>query len=208
MRRLTITVLLSLAATGITLGQSIVGTAHNVSAGSGTDEVCVFCHTPHAAAPAVPLWNHSLSSGVTYTVYSSATLNSTPTDFSGGTAVSNLCMSCHDGTVGLGSLVNNPSTGVPGNSGTTMPAVPANLGTDLSNDHPVNFVYDNALVTADAGTGPAKLADPAGIDLPLFGAGANEVQCASCHNPHNNNNAPFLVKSNAASALCRTCHLQ
>ena len=32
------------------------------------------------------------------------------------------------------------------------------------------------------------------------------VECASCHDPHDNSNAPFLVMANTASALCLTCH--
>ena len=40
-------------------------------------------------------------------------------------------------------------------------------------------------------------------EIPLFGG---TVQCASCHDPHDNTNAPFLRKTNTASALCSTCH--
>ncbi|MBN4058944.1 cytochrome c3 family protein [bacterium AH-315-J04] len=33
------------------------------------------------------------------------------------------------------------------------------------------------------------------------------VECTSCHDPHNQSGAPYmLVKSNARSALCLTCH--
>jgi len=36
---------------------------------------------------------------------------------------------------------------------------------------------------------------------------ANQVQCASCHDVHNAANLNFLlVKDNANSALCLTCH--
>jgi len=39
-------------------------------------EICVFCHTPHGASPAVPLWNHDLSA-LTYTAYDSPTMDAT-----------------------------------------------------------------------------------------------------------------------------------
>ena len=76
---------------------------------------------------------------------------------------------------------------------------PANLGTDLTNDHPVNFTFGAALIAADG-----ELQAP--TNAILFGVGADQVECASCHNVHDNTNSPFLVTSNAASALCLDCH--
>ncbi|MCF6192532.1 MAG: cytochrome c3 family protein [Candidatus Hydrothermae bacterium] len=35
-----------------------------------------------------------------------------------------------------------------------------------------------------------------------------KVQCGTCHNPHDNTNAPFLEASNTGSQLCLTCHLK
>jgi predicted CXXCH cytochrome family protein len=34
----------------------------------------------------------------------------------------------------------------------------------------------------------------------------NQMQCTSCHDPHNNEFGKFLVKANAQSALCIECH--
>ena len=75
---------------------------------------------------------------------------------------------CDDGTVGLGALYNDPNLPaggeeVPANAATLLTGN-ALVGTDMSNDHPVNFVYDAALVAADGG-----LKDPATIGVPLFG---------------------------------------
>ncbi len=83
----------------------------------------------------------------------------------------------------------------------------ANVGTDLSDDHPVSFLFDAALASADGGlfdptTQSSGLGGTIDDDM-LF---SNKVQCASCHDPHDDANWPFLVKSNAASALCQTCH--
>jgi hypothetical protein len=111
-----------------------------------------FCHTPHQTAAANgqdPLWNHTLSSAASYGVYASATLNATPTDLApavaGSASVSALCMSCHDGTIGVGSMYNDPNSlagADPENDPAGSPVLitgSANLGTDLTNDHPVNF---------------------------------------------------------------------
>ncbi|MFQ5717974.1 MAG: cytochrome c3 family protein [Acidobacteriota bacterium] len=211
----------------VAFGQAnIIDTKHNLSSTAGTDQItdistdedqiCVFCHTPHQAAPAAPLWNHTLSQQASYGVYTSATLDATDiSDIGGGTDISNLCMSCHDGTVGVNDLGNpsnalgvNPTMGS-GNeldiNGKIVGTRPTNLGSDLSNDHPVNFTYDTALATADGELAPpisASFVDAANL-IPLFGS---KVQCASCHDPHDNTNDPFLVRSNSGSGLCLSCH--
>lgn len=95
---------------------------------------------------------------------------------------------------------------------TTMGAVPANLGTDLRNDHPISFVYNSALATADGGLyNPATQTSGLGGTIEqdmLFGtAGSKTLECASCHDVHNTYGQPYmLLKSNNASALCLTCH--
>lgn len=192
---------------------TVVGSKHDLSANLPTSQrVCVFCHTPHQPnGPPIfdvdPLWNHTLSVVASYGVYDSVTFDgsATITDLGGGTAVSNLCLSCHDGTVGLGSILNEPNiaTGeeTPTNAATLISGS-ALIGTDLTNDHPVNFTYDAALVTADG-----ELNDPtvAPISDWLFGG---TLQCASCHDVHDPTNIPFLRTSNVNSALCTTCHVK
>jgi len=202
--------------------QTVVGTAHDLSAtgpGAKTNvqRVCVFCHTPHqatAAAGQYPLWNHTLSTTASYGVYSSPTLNASPTNIGGATAgsaaVSNLCMSCHDGTVSVASMYNPPNevasvtvtAGGNVSSAGLITGTP-DLGTDLSDDHPVNFTYDTALATADGG-----LNDPATTPAVAALLIGGEVQCSSCHDPHDDTNAPFLVMDNTHSALCTTCHIK
>jgi len=193
---------------GLAYGQTVVGTAHDLSGTGGTNEVCVFCHTPHQAAAANgqdPLWNHELSVVAAYGVYDSDTMDATPTDLggavAGSAAVSNLCLSCHDDTVSVGALWNEPVGYTDPSQVLSVfaPGSTAVLGNDLTNDHPVNFTYDGALSTADGGLNdPTTLASAV-----LFGG---TVQCASCHDPHDATNAPFLVVSNANSALCTDCH--
>ncbi len=181
------------------MGQGITSSAHDFSGDTwnATGEICVVCHTPHNAIDgASPLWNHELSTQ-TYTLYTSFTLDATMGQPDGN---SKLCLSCHDGTV----AVDNFGGTTDGNDYITGEA---NLGTDLSNDHPISFTYDATLASDDGG-----LFDPSTTDSGLGGSidadmlFDGKLQCASCHDPHNNANGNFLVMSNDASALCLTCH--
>jgi len=219
--RLGVVALAVMFAGGVVVYSDVTSSKHNLgSTGTMTDkstnedEVCVFCHTPHAANPSVPLWNHTQSAGG-WTPYSSSTLQSSPGTPSG---ISALCLSCHDGSVAVNSLVNppndlggaNPTMGS-GNelNGAFQIAAgrPTNFGSDLSNDHPVSFVYDATLASSDGSLNTPDSTSwvDAGQTVPLFGG---SVECASCHDPHDTTNTPFLVKSNAGSALCKTCHQQ
>lgn len=228
MRRIAILLVALLGVAGVAAAQTVVGSSHDLSsAGPGATtnvgRVCVFCHTPHqatAAAGQEPLWNHTLSATASYGVYASATLDATPTDIGGAVAgsasVSNLCMSCHDGTVSVAALYNAPNeapindnpaniTVTAGGNVTAAGLITGNpnLGIALSDDHPINFTYDTALATADG-----ELRDPAitpAVAALLF---ASTVQCASCHDPHDDTFEPFMRVDNTASALCTTCHVK
>ncbi|HDZ68940.1 MAG TPA: hypothetical protein ENH43_00770, partial [Phycisphaerales bacterium] len=120
-------------------GASVQGTPHDLSAVGGGN-TCSFCHTPHRALTGTPLWNHKLSTAV-YTIYQSSSLDADPGQ---PTGPSKLCLSCHDGTVALTETINGGSGG-----GAYMPPGAANLGTDLSDDHPISFVYSAALSAKD-----------------------------------------------------------
>jgi len=179
----------------------ITGSAHDLSgeAWNTTTEICIVCHTPHNGSGAVGavLWNHA-ETVATFTVYASTTLDATVGQPSG---TSKLCLSCHDGTVGLEDFG--------GAGGTTYISGDALVGTDLGNDHPISFTYDAALSGADVGlhdptTQPSGLGSTITADL-LFG---ESLECASCHDVHNNGlGSDYLLRlDNAASALCLTCH--
>lgn len=182
----------------------ISGSAHDFSsyAWSG-GEICKPCHTPHNAMPDLPrLWNHELTVA-TYEMHEGS-----------GTAEDNfdtesrLCLSCHDGTVALDSFG--------GQTGVNFIPGSANLGTDLTDDHPVG---SDALYPPDPPPGwwdgafkdeadlPSAIrlatwTDPGGQDFKVVG-------CGSCHNPHNRGGYDhLLVMSNAASAVCLGCHIK
>lgn len=161
----------SAAVAGISTTKHNLGstqTAGNRS--TGTAEICVFCHTPHAAdvsTAGVPLWNKRLNTGVgTFSVYASSTMNAIgASDGQGGGqigSVSIACLSCHDGTQAMDNMLNAPGTGGysatgGGSSGTNFTwagtGVDANgflinagttlamLGKDLNNDHPIGIQY-------------------------------------------------------------------
>jgi predicted CXXCH cytochrome family protein len=180
--------------------QGVADTVHNLStSGPGSlksqtvTEICVFCHTPHNASPSAPLWNHRMS-GATYVQYGSTTLNAKPGQPTGS---SRLCLACHDGTVALGSIRNLPK-GQRNDLEREFLRERARLGTDLSDDHPISFAFDNALRAQNQ-----RLAMPAQIDLPLE---REQMQCSSCHDPHEKDVLPFLRKTSLSGELCTTCH--
>ncbi|TAL80907.1 MAG: hypothetical protein EPN88_00830 [Bacteroidetes bacterium] len=183
--------------------QSIINTVHNLSvAGPGTvkasseTEVCIFCHTPHNSKPSGPLWNRN-DPGVTYVLYNSSTAQSVPGQPDGSSI---LCLSCHDGTIALGKVTSR-TVDISFSGGITkMPAGKSNLTTDLSDDHPVSFVYNTSLATADG-----QLKDPSAISYPVY-LENGKVQCNSCHDPHKNVYSDFLVSSTRFSGLCFKCH--
>jgi hypothetical protein len=152
----------------------VQGSEHDLSGGAGstTTETCVFCHTPHGSdtSAAVPLWNKILPS-TTYQRYSS--LNTSTLDGSEAVvgSVSLACLSCHDGTQAVDTVLNTPGMGMGSNFplgtqiGTMLPMtgspVPM-LGSDLRDDHPVSIQYGGGgLIGSDAdGTAlPGSLGD-------------------------------------------------
>ncbi|MBK7215376.1 MAG: hypothetical protein IPH88_19270 [Bacteroidales bacterium] len=182
--------------------QSIVNTRHNLSvSGPGTvkavseTEICLFCHTPHNSRPVSPLWNRN-DPGSNYTLYNSTTLQALPGQPDGSSI---LCLSCHDGTVALGSVLSRPGT-ITMATGNFMPAGVSNLSTNLRNDHPVSFIYNAALAAADG-----QLKDPSNITPPVA-LKNGKVQCTSCHDPHKNIYSDFLIATSQNSNLCNGCH--
>lgn len=192
----------------------IANTKHNLSAtGAGTvtatteDQICVFCHTPHAATVGVsPLWNKELSTADgSYTLYSSDSIDAI-LEQPGGS--SKLCLSCHDGAMMIGKVnvlegaadVTIAMSGLAGDS--TMPAgdgvtsgFTRDLGVDLSNDHPISFDYVTAL--------DSEIYDPAAVSHidnrtsgvhPTIPLENNQVQCISCHDPHVKDDAGEDIK--------------
>ncbi len=194
---------------------SIIYTKHNLSISSPgsvhaltESDVCIFCHTPHhASATDGPLWNHQMSTAL-YTPFSSPTLTALNVTIGQPTGSSRLCLSCHDGTVALG-LVNSRAGGIAMNNSISAAY---NLSPNLASDHPISFVYDSALAAA-ASAYPAAggLVDPGPPGASLLPPEVvldnnGQMQCTTCHDPHNNQFTSFLVMDNSSSQLCVKCH--
>jgi predicted CXXCH cytochrome family protein len=178
-------------------------TVHNLSAsGPGKirapseSRVCVFCHAPHNTLGMVPLWNREMPMS-SYTIYKSSTLDANPGQ---PTGASKLCLSCHDGSIALGNIVSQTDR-IRMVGGDFMPAGLTNLGTDLSDDHPISFTYTTGLTASDR-----QLAHPFGLPPEIKLDASNQLQCTSCHDAHNNTHGNFLVISNNYGALCIACH--
>lgn len=166
-------------------------------------QVCAFCHTPHGAtrAPRAPLWNRKLA-GNTYIPYSSGSIDAT--DLGQPSGKSKLCLSCHDGTLALGSVnvlngIENPDVRVIGPGVEADERMPEGrgettgytrrLGVNLTNDHPISFTYDAAQAARDG-----ELVNPAtsahvrnrvrGASQPPLPLENDKVECISCHDPH------------------------
>ncbi len=190
-----ILVVLALAAFASTTSATIENSAHDLSKRSGaTLGSCSYCHAPHLwvnsnLTGTPPLWNRNSQAASAYTIWSSQYLH---TNYPGTRSLT--CLSCHDGAADLGQ-VNN---GAYGSLGAISAA--ANVGMDLTNDHPVGAVY-NATDT--------ELVQPAPLNGVRLRSG--QVECSSCHDPHDTTNGPnggrFFLRT-TTDLLCGSCHLK
>ena len=126
----------------------ITVTPHNLSsAGAGqTAEICVFCHTPHGGdtSASVPLWNKTLALPTAYQTYDSLGTSSNDGDIAPVGSVSIACLSCHDGTQAIDSLINEPGSGFDSAGFIADPGAMTGdpvLGQDLRDDHPIGVQY-------------------------------------------------------------------
>lgn len=188
---------------GTTGAASIRGSKHDLSVtGEGPisavseQQVCVFCHVPHHATDAQGLANRRTSSAV-YVTYGSTTVWGVPPQPGGS---STFCLSCHDGTVALGETASGPRSVANTGPNGTLPCGRTQLGIDLGDDHPVSLGIPAGKPDLHApAVGDAVKLDRSGL-----------LQCTSCHNPHDPEFTPFLIKSQssglAGGALCLSCH--
>jgi len=229
--------------TADTWSATSTGTAAGV-----TTNLCFFCHITHktatnskgtgttaSLAPGYLLWNHTLSSTGSYGVYSSDTFNalltaagaSPPADLGSSNnitspAVSNLCLSCHDGTVAIGNFYEQ-GFGLPAQNsywnnghGNSLTMYTGMQISDLTKSHPVHFQYTAALATAASITSPANANSVDGNgEVPLYG-NAYYMECSTCHDPHNGvtvvSGSPFpfarslLWSYTGSGGFCTYCH--
>lgn len=175
----------------------IVGTQHDLGGG-----ICDNCHTPAIAKPPdPPLWNRQNSVNANFTMYDSPTL--TPSTGGQPHGISLVCLGCHDGVISRNTLLKG-SESARGQNHNESQWAPGRHGP--SNRHPISISYDQRL-GVDFKAATAR--EVGGLPLyPLQVAEAifNNVECASCHNPHDTTYGHYLRMDNSQSALCLTCH--
>jgi hypothetical protein len=193
----------------------IAGSPHDLSASGpqtyagGTLSSCQYCHAPHRANITVagaPLWNRNTPATLP-TGYTSNTVSSQ--NAPGANSIT--CLSCHDGVSDMGATYTG-TNGFP-TSPTVMTgvmAVASAANNGLQDDHPVGIRYIN-----DGVNGYNTIASVTAVGaLKLYGAaGSQTVECASCHDPHNDRwggptiaNRYFIRGALGISGLCSTCH--
>ncbi|HXY50610.1 MAG TPA: cytochrome c3 family protein [Terriglobales bacterium] len=182
---------------------------HNLSPGTGAQVTtqatmgCTLCHAPHSGIGGnTPLWNQTLSKA-NYEPYTSTTYHQTGNAQPTLGVTSSLCLSCHDGTVGVGQTATYgqvPTNGVLADADS--------FGTKLVGSHPFSLVLpikDASSLSASL-TQQGKTADPAGAVKLVNG----NIECTSCHDPHVQNidrvAQQFLVRDSSAGQMCLACH--
>jgi predicted CXXCH cytochrome family protein len=190
--------------------------AHDMSAGgsstlhSGGGGSCLFCHAPHSGlGGATPLWSQTLSNQ-TYTTYTSPTSQNTATQPVLGSD-SSLCLSCHDGTVAVGTSVPYGSIAMTGADTAQWKSDVLGGGTgNLNGSHPFSLKLP---LKDSADLVPSLVASQATADttgsVKLVGG---NVECTTCHNPHVQSidklSPNFLVRDNVNGSICLSCHEQ
>lgn len=139
---------------------------------SGTAEICVFCHTPHGgdSSAAIPLWNRKLNNPAVYQTYDQLGTSTFDAQVADVGSVSIGCLSCHDGSIALDNLINEPGSGADNagfnagkwsgddqqsggigdnpNGAFIASGLVQNLGQDLTNDHPVGMQFAGGGISA------------------------------------------------------------
>ncbi len=188
--------------TGDVIGSHDLGPGSKSPITGARTDFCMYCHEPHnGVGGRTPLWNQKLTVQ-TYSLYTSDTEANRGTQPTMG-ADSNLCLSCHDGTVAPGTTAAYGQV--------TMFGSMYNydvFGTNLQPSHPLAFALplkDNVdLIASLAAKG--RTGDPTGAVRLVNG----NVECTSCHNAHVQAkdliSQNFLVRDSSSGQMCLACH--
>lgn len=228
-----IVLVVALLAFATTAFATIANTKHNLTTGGAgtittdaTATLCGFCHIPHGGSTAVamlPLWARTIPAAPAYTLYGGGfTLSATAVGQPGTFSLT--CLSCHDGTIGLGTITKNGvsntfamtttlNNGLTANGAFQATNIEANgyspyIGTDLQNDHPIGFTFPVAgygvnnlpgislTVNNNGLAGASNLTGTSGAIYPLYvyAAGTDQFECATCHDPHLENTGVTQTK--------------
>lgn len=167
---------------------------HNLSSNSTAaikssteDRICIFCHAPHGTSAQGALWNRPDPVGPVggfplYANVEQGLKDSVAADYddSDQTTYPNgstrLCLSCHDGVTAIAEVVSGGDLDLGLGNMTTEGS---SMVVDLSQAHPVSFVFNQTIATDVYG---------ARFDLSAMLPGvldsAGRLQCGGCHDPH------------------------
>ncbi|HWT65643.1 MAG TPA: cytochrome c3 family protein [Terracidiphilus sp.] len=182
------------------LGAHNLGPAGTSPIQGARSDACAYCHAPHSGLN-ISLWNQKLTTQL-YTNYTTTTEKNTSTQPALGSS-SNMCLSCHDGTVAVGSTVVYGQVTTHGSMNTADV-----FGSNLQTSHPFSLAtpLKDAIHLVSTLTTTGKTADTTGAVSLIKG----NVECMSCHNPHVQNtdllSPNFLVKDSSSGQLCLACH--
>jgi len=86
----------------------IPGLFANPYRSTNVTEVCIFCHTPHAAdtSATAPLWNRQNPDAGSFTMYVSSRSGSAASSGRSLNGESLVCLSCHDGSIATNAVLN------------------------------------------------------------------------------------------------------
>ncbi len=193
----------------------------------GTDQICIFCHTPHSASPKGPLWYRIDPEGPygdgTFPLYNTVSLainrDASAVDLTGYENVSKdsegrplypngasrLCLSCHDGATSIGVLLGNQTIEMESDFAT---------GINLATAHPISFNYSQAVIDGIVDTGDLRpflfgsYVMPTGDFTPLENG---KMQCTTCHDPHEyeRSDTPYIPpfwRHTDYAGVCDSCH--
>jgi predicted CXXCH cytochrome family protein len=164
----------------------------------------MFCHAPHSGIGKGPLWSQKFATGQNYVLSgpsTSTTMSNTETTPASGKP-SNLCLSCHDGTIAPGQTTPYGNLNMPLLTGNDI------LTTNMLGSHPFSLklplVDSSYLVPSIISAG--RTSDP----LHKVRMVGGNVECQSCHNPHAQSidtvSHNFLVRDGSSGQICLACH--
>ena len=191
------TLLLAQTASDV-LGMHNLGPGGNSPIKGARHDACAYCHAPHSGMNS-GLWNQKLTTQV-YTTYSSNTEKNTGAQPKLGSQ-SNHCLSCHDGTVAIGTTVVYGRVTTKGSMNSSDV-----FGSKLQSSHP----FSVALPLKDNNHLRASLAGSSKTNDTAVRLINGNVECTSCHNPHIQAkdlvSQNFLVKDSSNGQMCLACH--
>lgn len=182
------------------LSSTNVGVTYKATANptdARSNQICIFCHTPHNARTQTVLWNRADPTTV-FGRYSSSSLvirGSAEAQYGEPNGSSRLCLSCHDGVTALGAVLNGAPIDF-GASDKITGIAKFDANKVKNGHHPVSFFYKDAALLAalNAKTGtfastytfPTDASVPADVQAAVKLDKEKRMQCTTCHDPHQN----------------------